>query len=170
MYSELFELHADLLKALAHPRRLEIIHLLRDQSLCVSEIYEMLDLPQANISQHLMVLRDAGVVVTVRDGKQIIYKLANPRIIEASDLLRAVLIDRHQGSEIAKQLTLSMKELVPLVHDPVCQMRVSPKTAGFTTQHHNQTYYFCASGCLKRFEQNPDKFGTNNYKGQHENE
>lgn len=170
MYSELFELHANLLKALAHPRRLEIIHLLRDQSLCVSEIYEMLDLPQANISQHLMILRDVGVVVTARDGKQIIYKLANPRIIQASDLLREVLIDQHQGSEIAKQLTLSMKELVPLMHDPVCQMRVSPKTAGFKSEHNQQTYYFCASGCLKKFEQNPEKFNINKYKGQHENQ
>ncbi len=169
MYSELFELHADLLKALAHPRRLEIIHLLRDQALCVSEIYEMLDLPQANISQHLMVLRDAGVVVTARDGKQIIYKLANPRIIRASDLLREVLIDQHQGSEIASQLALNMKELVPLVHDPVCQMRVSPRTAGFTTEHKNQSYYFCASGCLKRFEQNPEKFSSDHLEGNHEN-
>ena len=170
MYSELFELHAGLLKALAHPRRLEIIHLLRDLSLCVSEIYEMLDLPQANISQHLMILRDAGVVVTARDGKQIIYKLASPRIIKASDLLREVLIDQHQGSEIASQLALNMKDLVPLVHDPVCHMRVSPKTAGFKTERNSQTYYFCASGCLKKFEQNPEKFSTNNYKGQHENQ
>lgn len=162
MYSELFELHADLLKALAHPRRLEIIHLLRDQALCVSEIYEMLDLPQANISQHLMILRNAGIVVTVRVGKQIIYKLANPRIIKASDLLREVLIDRHQGSEIAKQLTLSMKELVPLVHDPVCQMRVSPKTAGFTTEYKNHSYYFCASGCLKKFTAKPENYVESN--------
>lgn len=170
MYSELFELHAGLLKALAHPRRLEIIHLLRDQSLCVSEIYAMLDLPQANISQHLMVLRDAGVVMTVRDGKQIIYKLANPRIIQASDLLREVLIDQHQGSEIASQLTLNMKDLVPLVHDPVCHMRVSPKTAGFKTEHNKQIYYFCASGCLKKFEENPEKFRGNERKEIYENE
>jgi DNA-binding transcriptional ArsR family regulator/YHS domain-containing protein len=169
MYSELFELHADLLKALAHPRRLEIIHLLRDQALCVSDIYEMLDLPQANISQHLMILRDAHVVTAVREGKQIIYKLANPRIIKASDLLREVLIDQHQGSEIADQLALNMKDLVPLVHDPVCHMRVSPKTAGFTTQHNNQPYYFCASGCLKKFEQNPEKFTSNYREGYHEN-
>ena len=56
MYSQIFELHAHLLKAIAHPRRLEIIHLLRDQELPVGDIHTMLDLPQANISQHLMVL------------------------------------------------------------------------------------------------------------------
>ncbi len=119
MYSQIFELHAQLLKALAHPRRLEIVHLLRDQELCVSDIFEMLDLPQANISQHLMILRDAGVVTPKRDGKQIVYKLAHPQIIAASDLLREVLVDQNKNSELAKQATLSMKELVPLVHDPV---------------------------------------------------
>ena len=158
MYERIFELHAELLKALAHPRRLEIIQLLRDQELCVSDIYEMLDLPQANISQHLMILRDAGVVITSRDGKQIFYKLADSRIIKASDLLREVLIDQNQDAELAKSMTLSMKDLVPLVHDPVCQMRLSPKTAGYRSQFSNQDYYFCASGCLKKFTEKPEKY------------
>lgn len=158
MYGQMFALHADLLKALAHPRRLEIINLLRDQELCVSDIYEMLDLPQANISQHLMLLRDAGIVVTKREGKQIIYKLTNPKIIKASDLLREVLIDQNRGTEIAEELTLVMKDLLPLVHDPVCNMRLSPKTANYSTRHKDHDYYFCASGCLKKFQENPKKY------------
>ncbi len=161
MYSQIFELHAQLLKALAHPRRLEIIHLLRDQELCVSDIYEMLDLPQANISQHLMILRDAGVLVTRREGKQIVYTLANKKIIKASDLLREVLIDQHRGSEVADQLTLKMKDLVPLVHDPVCQMRLSPKTAAYTVRYKTQDFYFCASGCVKKFKEKPEAYATN---------
>lgn len=158
MYSQIFELHAELLKALAHPRRLEIIHLLRDQELCVSEIYEMLDLPQANISQHLMILRDAGVVTTTRDGKQIVYTLAHPQIIAASDLLRDVLVDQNKDSDLAKEAALNMKELVPLVHDPVCKMRISTKTAGGKTEYKNSEYYFCASGCLKKFTERPEKY------------
>jgi len=160
MYEQLFQLHAQLLKALAHPRRLEIIHLLRDQELCVSDIYEMLDLPQANISQHLMILRDAGALETKRDGKQIIYGIANPKILKASDLLREVLIDQHQDSSLAEQLGFSMKDLVPLVHDPVCHMRVSPKTAGRSMHYHNKDYYFCASGCLKKFALKPEKYAS----------
>lgn len=165
MYSQIFELHAELLKALAHPRRLEIVQLLRDQELSVTDIYEMLDLPQANISQHLMILRDAGVVTTTREGKQVLYRLANSKIIEASDLLREVLIDQHQGTEIANHLTLTMKDLVPVVHDPVCKMRVSPKTAGYSTEYHNHDYYFCASGCLKAFTKNPAKFVSHYQEG-----
>lgn len=160
MYSQTFTVYAELLKALAHPRRLEIIHLLRDQKLCVSDIYEMLDLPQANISQHLMILRDAGVVTTQREGKQVIYQLANKKIIQASDLLREVLIAQHQDSEIATHLALTMKDLVPLVHDPVCQMRLSPKTANYRAEYNGHDYYFCASGCSKKFHQNPTQYVT----------
>lgn len=161
MYGQIFSLQADLLKALSHPRRLEIVNLLRDQELCVSDIYEMLDLPQANISQHLMLLRDTGVVITRREGKQIIYKLANLKIIKASDLLREVLIDQNQELEIADELTLTMKDLFPLVHDPVCKMRLSPKTANYSTKHKDHDYYFCASGCLKKFQENPKKYVKN---------
>ena len=158
MYSEIFELHAQLLKALAHPRRLEIIQLLREQELGVSEIYEMLDLPQANISQHLMILREAGVVKTRRSGKQIIYRLAHPKIILANDSLREVLIDQNADSPVAKAFTLKMKDMVPVVHDPVCQMRVSPRTAGVSLEYEGQMYYFCATGCSKKFQESPQKY------------
>lgn len=158
MYSQLFQLHADLLKALAHPKRLEIVHLLRDQELPVTDIHTMLDLPQANISQHLMVLRDAGIVSTRRDGKHIYYQLTENTIIEASDLLRQFLLNQHPSSQIDREVKLTMSELVPLVQDPVCQMRLSPKTAGFHLNHNHQDYYFCASGCLAQFQKNPKKY------------
>jgi ArsR family transcriptional regulator len=160
MYQELFELHEQLLKALANSRRLEIVHLLRDQALSVTDIHTMLDLPQANISQHLMVLKEAGIVTTRRDGKQIIYKLAHPNIIQASDLMREMLLDRHQEKKLATAMTLKMKELVPLVHDPVCGMRVSPKTAGFHTDYAGHSYYFCASGCFSAFSKNPHQYSA----------
>src|SRR5260221_14241244 len=109
MYEQLFENHAQLLKALAHSRRLEIIHLLRDQALCVSDIYEMLDLPQANISQHLMILRDAGVLTTKRKGKHIMYKLTSKKIIKASDLLREVVLEQNQRLHVGSLPELKMK-------------------------------------------------------------
>ena len=57
MYLEPFVQQAELLQALAHPKRLEILNLIAQKSLTVTQIYSMLDLPQANISQHLIVLR-----------------------------------------------------------------------------------------------------------------
>jgi DNA-binding transcriptional ArsR family regulator/YHS domain-containing protein len=162
MYSQVFNLHAELLKAMAHPKRLEIIHLLRGQTLSVGEIQGMLDLPQANLSQHLHQLREAGVVASKREGKHIFYQLAHPHFIQASDLLREVLIERYEGSELAEELNTSMTELLPLTTDPVCQMRLSPKTAAFATVHQRQSYYFCASGCLEAFKKEPSRYVQSN--------
>ncbi len=158
MYQEVFKLHAQLFKALAHSKRLEIVHLLRDQEITVSQISAMLDLPQANLSQHLQLLRNAGIVTFRRQGQQLLYSLAHPNFIKGSDLFRQVLIERFQGSSLSADLNHSIQSLVPLVHDPVCHMRLSPKTAGFIYKHQGQTYYFCASGCLKKFKSNPKKY------------
>lgn len=158
MYNEIFLLHAQLLKTICHPKRLEIIHLLRDQEISVTDIHEMLDLPQANVSQHLTVLRDAGVVTTRKNGKQIFYKVKYPQLIKASDLMREILLDQHQYSHLADELISSPGDLLPTVLDPVCGMRVTTQTANFIHQHDGQNYYFCASGCLKKFKENPSHY------------
>lgn len=141
MYQQIFELHSDILKALAHPKRLEIIHLLRDQSLSVSQIQAMLDLPQANLSQHLQILREHQIVSTNKKGKQIFYQVTHSNFIKACDLIREVL---------SQELPLS--DLLPIGIDPVCGMKLTPQTAAFTFQKDNQHYYFCASGCLEKYK------------------
>ncbi len=159
MYQQVFELHAELLKALAHPRRLEILQLLRDHELNVSEMEEMLGLPQANLSQHLMVLREAGVVGFRKEGKEVFYSVAHPNFVTASDLLREVLAERYkENKEITEELKLKIQDLVPIAKDPVCGMRLSPKTASYMQEYENQDYYFCAAGCLHRFQNSPEKF------------
>lgn len=158
MYQEMFQLHADLLKALAHPKRLEILHLLRSQSLNVSEMVEMLGLQQANLSQHLTVMREAGVVEGQKVGKEVFYRLTEKNFVRASDLLREVLIKRHKGERLENELAFKMRDLLPIVIDPVCGMRLSPKTAGSAIKEGGESYYFCAEGCKEKFGQNPKKF------------
>ena len=158
MYKQVFELHASILKTLANPKRLEIINLLRDQELNVSQIQEMLGLTQANLSQHLQVLRDNQVLRSRKKGKQVFYSVAHQNIIKACDLMREILIDRYKDDPLVDELTKKMSDLVPLAKDLVCGMRVSPKTAGYVHQHQNKTYYFCAEGCLKQFEKDPKEF------------
>lgn len=158
MYQEVFQLHADLLKAVAHPKRLEIINLLRDQELSVSEIQGMLDLPQANLSQHLQVLRDHEVLVTRRAGKQIYYKLTHKNFIKACDLVRDIMIERYSRTPLVKELSAEISKLVPIVTDPVCGMRLSMRTAATSKQHKGTRYYFCAAGCQKRFLQRPRRY------------
>lgn len=91
---ELDRLHASVCKGLADPKRLLIIDALRDGPLSVSEICERLDLPQSNVSQHLAILRDKGLVTSQRDGQFVIYSLATMKIIEAMDLLREVMAEQ----------------------------------------------------------------------------
>lgn len=146
-----FSAQAELFKVLSHPRRLEIIHLIRDQELPVSDIQEMLDLPQANVSQHLAILRGAGVVQIKSRGKERLYRLSNKTLIEASDLIQTMI---KQGSAHQAKFT----DLLPLVTDPVCKMRLSPKTANFHTRHQDRDYYFCASGCQKLFQEESTKY------------
>lgn len=89
---KIFELHSRVCKTLSHPKRLEIIELLRDdKERGVSEIAEKLGITKANVSQHLAVMRAQNIVETRREGITICYSLANPKIIIAYDALRKAL-------------------------------------------------------------------------------
>lgn len=168
MYNQLFKFQEEVFKALAHSRRLEIIHLLRDQELSVSEIYFMLDLPQANVSQHLKILKEQNIVKTKKEGKKVTYKISRPEFLKIADMIRELIIEKHinykhaddkQISESSvKDLQIHLQDLVPLTHDLVCGMRVSPKTAGFVHKHMGKNYYFCASGCLEKFKKVPQDY------------
>jgi ArsR family transcriptional regulator len=162
MIEQVFELHTELLKAMAHPKRLEIINLLGVKELTVGEIQVMLGMAQANLSQHLQALRAARIVTTRKDGKKVYYRLAHRNFVEAGDLLRQVLLERYKDSPLGKNLKMELSEIVPQVLDPVCGMWLSPKTAAFGLKHGKDKYYFCASGCLKKFKKNHRQYVTNN--------
>lgn len=91
---EVFELHAEVCKTLANPKRLEIIYALKDGELSVGEIVDRLKLPKANVSQHLAVMRQRGIVTTRREGTNIYYRIASPKIVEACRLMREVLLEQ----------------------------------------------------------------------------
>jgi len=91
--AELSRLHASFCKGLADPKRLQIINVLRDGPLSVSEICERLDLRQANVSQHLAILRERGLAQTRRNGRRIYYELTSPKIVQALDLLLEAMTD-----------------------------------------------------------------------------
>ena len=95
---ELYQLHASVCKGLADPKRLLIINAMRDGERSVSDICDDLELPQANVSQHLAVLRDKGLVNTRKDGQRVFYELSSPKIIAAVDLLREVMAEQHVTS------------------------------------------------------------------------
>lgn len=94
----LFQLHAQVCQALANPKRLEILDALRSGERSVGELTEVLDIRKANVSQHLAVLRAKGIVVARREGQTIFYRLATPKVIQACDLMRQVLLEHLEHS------------------------------------------------------------------------
>ena len=92
--NELYKNHAEICKVFSNPTRLMILDLLRDKEMSVTELIERTKLSQANISQHLSIMKSKGIVVSNRNGKNIYYKLANQKIIKAFDLIREVLIEK----------------------------------------------------------------------------
>jgi ArsR family transcriptional regulator len=88
------ELEANLCFAFVDPTRILILYALNEQPHNVTELTTELGIPQSKTSRHLKVLRDHGLVRTTRQGVTITYELADERLIEALDLLRAVLRDQ----------------------------------------------------------------------------
>lgn len=84
-------LQAEVLKTLASPRRLEILHRLAIGPRGVSQLADELRVSQPNVSQHLAVLRSAGVVDAERDGREVRYRLSDPDVMTACGIMRGVL-------------------------------------------------------------------------------
>ena len=82
-----FEENARLLKALAHPTRLHIVTLIREQQPCVKIMEGILGVSQPNLSQHLSLLRNIGAVEAEREGNQVCYKIKNQTILKLLDAL-----------------------------------------------------------------------------------
>ena len=94
MKKELFKLHAEICKTLANTKRLEIIYALKDGEKSSGELTGELGIPRANASQHLSVLRGCGVVRSRRAGVNVLYSIANPKIVMACALMRDVLTEQ----------------------------------------------------------------------------
>jgi ArsR family transcriptional regulator len=87
-------IQASLLRALASPHRLRIIHRLGLGPCEVNELARDIGQGQAATSQHLAAMRAVGLVEAVRDGRAVRYELADPEILEACGLMRSALVRR----------------------------------------------------------------------------
>ncbi len=91
MDRDFFCMHSDLCKTLANDKRQMILGALRDGELSVGEMAQSTGIPQANLSQHLATMRARGVVLTRRDGHRVYYRISNPKLIQAFDLITEVM-------------------------------------------------------------------------------
>jgi len=87
----LHELMAETCRILAHPARIRILHLLASGPCEVGTIALALGVSQPNASQHLAVLRGAGLVEAGRDGREVFYRLSDPGVLDACDAMAAVM-------------------------------------------------------------------------------
>ncbi|MCW3062689.1 MAG: metalloregulator ArsR/SmtB family transcription factor [Capsulimonas sp.] len=88
MTNALRQFKAAVFQALAHPTRIAILELLRDQEVAVSVILERIGLEPANASQHLAVLRARHIVTSRKEGNQVFYSIRDPMIVEILDIMR----------------------------------------------------------------------------------
>jgi ArsR family transcriptional regulator len=91
----IFELQAELCRALGHPLRLELIHILSDGPKRVGELVHVTGYAQGTVSRHLAVLRSNGIVMAHHHGRgEILYQMADPRIPAICDLMRQFFIEQ----------------------------------------------------------------------------
>ncbi|MCG3210218.1 MAG: hypothetical protein FOGNACKC_03849 [Anaerolineae bacterium] len=90
---ELRSMHANLCQAIADPTRIALLYELGESPKHVNQLVDALKLPQATVSRHLKILRDRALVITRRDGSYVYYRLADPRVLEALEIMRSILGD-----------------------------------------------------------------------------
>ena len=94
MEDQIYIYHAEMCKVFSHPKRLELINILRDKEISAGELGERLGLAPANLSQQLTMMRERHILVSRKEGNMVYYRIANLRFLEAFDLLREILFEQ----------------------------------------------------------------------------
>lgn len=97
----IFEMQAEICKTLTNPKRIEILSVLKTDERTVTELVNALGASKANVSQHLAVMRHKGILTTRREGVNIYYRVANPKVIDACSLMKEVLFEQHTAKKKA---------------------------------------------------------------------
>ena len=101
MERSIFEIQAEFCKAMGNATRLQILHILRERPMTVSEIIEELNKNQSNISRQLAVLRSVGVVSSDRNGTKMRYRITDEKVGKVCDLVQKVLLEQTQRQSVA---------------------------------------------------------------------
>ncbi len=110
-----YEMQANICHALSHPIRLYILDILSSKEMSSTQLLDELGIPKANLSQHLSVLKDAGILKTRKVGAYQVLSLAIPKIKDACQLVRGILLDRMNEeqktmTELKKNLDIQVKK------------------------------------------------------------
>jgi len=108
METRAYKWQAKVAKALAHPTRIAILEILRQGEICVCEMSPELEASQANVSQHLAVLRDSNLVVARRDGTRMMYRVTDERVFRVLDLMGSIA---HDQLDAARQALAALESI-----------------------------------------------------------
>lgn len=102
---ELYRLQAEFCRGMAHPKRICILNVLKTGEKTVTELARQTGIPQANLSQHLGLLRQTGILESRRDGSSIFYRIGDHRVVEACELVRKSIGERLGRSRMVLEVT-----------------------------------------------------------------
>jgi len=94
MQKDIYAFHAEVCAVFSNPVRLELLDLLGKGEKSVGELTELTGLSQANVSQHLAIMRFKGVVAARKEGKNVYYRVADLRITKAFEIIRSVIAEK----------------------------------------------------------------------------
>lgn len=100
---EINQLHASICSAISEPNRILLLYEIHEEPRNVNSLAESVGISQSAASRHLSLLKERGLITAQRDGNQVIYSLADDRIIRALNLLRELMLaNLAQGADLAK--------------------------------------------------------------------
>ena len=94
MEDQIYAYHAEMCQVLSHPKRLEVINILRDGEMTVSELAQRLGLTVGNLSQHLSMMKERHILLSRKEGNMVFYRIANPKLIRCFDMMREMLFEQ----------------------------------------------------------------------------
>jgi ArsR family transcriptional regulator len=106
----IYELQTEISKTMAHPLRLAILHSLKDGEKTVNDLAEIFGASQSNVSQHLALMRQRQILKTRKTGSTVYYRVSSPKISQACDMIREVLIEQLNQKHELSEAYPSIKE------------------------------------------------------------
>ena len=94
MEDQIYAYHAEMCQVFSHPKRLEVINVLREGEMTVSELSQQLGMAPANLSQHLSMMKERHILLSRKEGNMVYYRIANPKLLQCFDMMREMLFEQ----------------------------------------------------------------------------
>ena len=94
MEDQIYQYHAEMCQVFSHPKRLEVINVLRDGEMTVTELSQKLGLTIGNLSQHLSMMKERHILQSRKEGNMVYYRILNPKLIRCFDIMREMIFDQ----------------------------------------------------------------------------